>query len=116
MWRQVYDALGDDADRVRFVFITVDPQRDTPERLKVHLQAFNPKFIGLTGSPEELEKAYQAFGVFQEKDTTSETAAGYLVTHTASSFLVDPEGQWRERLSYGTPVEDIVHDVRAVLE
>lgn len=115
-WRQVHQALGDDAARVRFVFVTVDPERDTSERLGMHVNAFNPDFIGLTGSTAELETVYRIFDVYHEKDTSSGSAAGYLVSHTATTFVIDPDGNWILRLTYGTPVEDIVHDVRQVLK
>jgi protein SCO1/2 len=115
-WKRVHEALGEEAERVRFVFITVDPERDTPERLREHVENFNPDFFGLTGAPDELEPVYQQFGVYYEKDTATESAAGYLVSHTASSFVVDPDGQWRLRHSFGTSVEDIVHDVRQLLK
>ena len=114
-WGQVYDALGDDAKRVRFVFITVDPERDTPERLQQHLAAFNPEFIGLTGSLDQLEAIYRAFYVYREKAQGSQSAVGYLVNHTAGTFLIDPEGRWRLRYGFGTPPEDIVEDIRTLL-
>ncbi|MGD8627111.1 MAG: SCO family protein [Anaerolineae bacterium] len=115
-WRKVHEALGDDADRVRFVFVTVDPERDTVEKLGLHVNAFNPDFIGLTGSQEALEAVYNIFDVYYEKDTSSGSALGYLVSHTATTFVLDPQGVWRLRETYGTPVEDIVHDVRQLLE
>lgn len=114
-WKRVHETLGADAQEVRFVFVTVDPERDTPERLKQHLEVFGSDFIGLTGTPEELQPVYQAFGVYFEKDTETESAAGYLVNHTASAFVVDPEGRWRLKFSFGTSVEDIVHDIKQLL-
>jgi protein SCO1/2 len=115
-WRQVYEALGKDAQRVRFVFITVDPERDTAERLGTHVSAFNPDFVGLTGTLDQLDAVYQIFGVFHQKDTSSGSAAGYLVSHTATTFVIDPAGQWRLRETYGTPKEDLVHDIRQLLK
>jgi protein SCO1/2 len=115
-WRKVHEALGDDADRVRFVFVTVDPERDTPERLGLHVRAFNPDFIGLTGAEEELQPIYDFFDIVFEKDTSSGSALGYLINHTATTFVVDPEGQWRLRETFGTEIEDIVHDIRQLLE
>jgi protein SCO1/2 len=114
-WRRVHEALGDDAQQVRFVFVTVDPERDTPERLGRHVGAFNPDFVALTGSPEELEAVYEVFGVVHEKDASSASAAGYLVNHTATTFALDPAGQWRLRLTYGTAAEDIAHDIRQLI-
>jgi protein SCO1/2 len=115
-WRKVHAALGKDAEQVRFVFVTVDPARDTPERLGLHVNAFSPDFVGLTGSQEDLEAVYGVFDVYYQKDTSSGSAAGYLISHTATTFVIDPEGQWRLRETYGTLVEDIVYDIRQLLE
>jgi protein SCO1/2 len=114
-WRKVHESLGDDAARVRFVFVTVDPERDSVERLSLHVNAFNPDFIGLTGTPEALQAVYDIFDVFYEKDNSSASALGYLVNHTATTFVLDTEGVWRLRETYGTPYEDIVHDIRQLL-
>jgi protein SCO1/2 len=116
IWHKVHQALGQDAGAVRFVFVTVDPERDTPERLGLHVNAFSPDFVGLTGTPEQLEAIYGVFGVVHEKDTSSGSAAGYLVNHTATTFVLDREGAWRLRETYGTPVEDLVHDIRQLLK
>jgi protein SCO1/2 len=115
-WRRVHQSLGDDADRVRFVFVTVDQERDTPARLQLHVDAFNPDFVGVTGSPAELESLYHAFNVKFEKNTSSGSALGYLISHTATTFVLDTEGKWRLRETYGTEVEDLVYDIRLLLE
>lgn len=115
-WRKVHESLGEDADRVRFVFVTVDPERDSAERLGLHVNAFNPDFIGLTGTPEALEAVYDIFDVFYEIDASSASALGYLVNHTATTFVLDTEGVWRLRETYGTPYEDIAHDIRQLLD
>jgi protein SCO1/2 len=115
-WRKIHEGLGDDAQRVRFVFVTVDPERDTAERLGMHVNAFNPDFIGLTGTPEELDSVYEIFDVYYEKDASSGSALGYLVNHTATTFVLDPEGKWRLRETYGTEAADIVHDIQQLLK
>jgi protein SCO1/2 len=115
-WRRVHEGLGNDAAKVRFVFVTVDPERDTAERLQLHVDAFNPDFVGLTGSAAELESLYQAFDVKFEKNDVPESALGYLISHTATTFVVDPEGMWRLRETYGTEVEDLIYDIRQLLE
>lgn len=115
-WRKVHETLGDDADRVRFIFVTVDPERDTVDRLRLHVSAFHPDFIGLTGPPDELEAFYQVFDIFSEKTSSSGSATGYLIAHTATTFVLDPEGRWRLRESYGTPIEDLVYDIRLLLK
>lgn len=114
-WKQVQNALGDDADNVTFVFITVDPERDTRARLRAHLANFGSDFVGLTGETARLEAVYQAYGVYYEKDTSQETAAGYLMNHTGSTYVIDKEGRWRVRFPFGMSVEDMVHDIRLLL-
>ena len=116
LWRKVHDELGTDADGVRFVFITVDPERDTRERLREHLALFSPDIIGLTGTLEELEPVYQAYGVYREKEILPDSDLGYQVTHTASAYVIDAEGNWRLRHLFGTPAEDVVHDLRQLLD
>lgn len=115
-WRQVYETLGYDVDKVRFVFVTVDPERDTVERLGLHVSAFHPEFIGLTGPADELQALYEVFDIFSEKVDSSGSATGYLITHTATTFMLDLESRWLLRESYGTPVEDLVHDIRLLLQ
>jgi protein SCO1/2 len=115
-WRRVMEELGSDADQVRFVFVTVDPERDTRERLREHLALFSPDIVGLAGTLEELEPIYQAYGVYREKVTLPDSELGYQVTHTASAYVIDPDGYWRLRHLFGTPSEDIVYDIRQLLE
>lgn len=115
-FKRIHDALGKDAAQVDFVFITVDPERDTPARLKERLQIFDPSFIGLTGDPDTLARVWQAYGIYQEKVEAEGSAAGYLMNHTSSTLLVDPAGNLRLAYSFGTPYEDIVHDIRELLK
>lgn len=115
-WKQVAEQLGADAARVRFVFVTVDPERDTVEQLGRYLPLFSPDFVGLTGTPEALEPVYQAYAVYHQKVLRADSALGYLVDHTATTYVIDPTGTWRLLESYGTPAEDIVHDVQLLLK
>ncbi len=112
IWKQVEQELGDDAERVKFVFITVDPERDTTKRLKEHVELFSQNFIGLTGSDEELLPIYEVYNIYHEQDDSSNSAAGYLVSHTASSFLINPEGKLQSSFSFGTTSDEIVRDIR----
>jgi protein SCO1/2 len=112
---QVLKGLGDAGDRVRFLFITVDPERDTPEVLATYVTAFHPAIVGLTGSSEELAAVYQDYGIFIEKQVLNESAVGYIVNHTARVFLVDAEGRLRLSYAFGTPPEDILNDIRHLL-
>jgi protein SCO1/2 len=116
IWKRIEETLGDDAASVRFVYISVDPERDTPEKMAEHLAVFSPNFIGLTGTLEELLPLYSAFGVYREKEQISESAAGYIINHTARMFLLDRNTRWRLSFAPETLVEDIVHDIRLLVK
>jgi protein SCO1/2 len=113
--KRVLEGLGDDADRVTFLFITVDPERDTPEVLGTYVTAFHPAIVGLTGAPNDLATVRQDYGVFAEKEVLEGSAAGYIVNHTARVFLVDAEGRLRLSYSFGTPSGDVLEDIRHLL-
>jgi protein SCO1/2 len=113
--RQVRDRLGDQADQVQFVFITVDPQRDTPERIGQYVAAFDPSFAGLSGSETELEPVWKSYWVYRAINQ-QDSAAGYLVDHSTRLYLIDKAGSLRLTFAFGTPVDDILQDVRHVLK
>jgi protein SCO1/2 len=112
---QTLRELGSQADQVQVIFVTVDPQRDTPERVQEYVDHFNPSFIGLSGSEAELSKVWSDYGVFREV-VEGKSAAGYLVDHTARVTLIDQQGNLRVSFPFDTPVEDIVHDVELLLK
>lgn len=91
--------LGLAPEDLRIIFVTVDPERDSPEMVKAYVEGFDPSVIGLAGSVEETEKAKAAFGVFSEKsgDVDSEF---YLVDHTALTFLIDADGTFEGTIAY----------------
>lgn len=113
--KQVMEKLGDKKDNTRVVFVSVDPGRDTPEKTQEYVSRFSPDFIGLSGSQKDLEPVWQAYGVFRE-EISGATAAGYTVNHTARTYLIDADGNLRLSYAYGTPVEDIVHDLKLLLD
>ena len=114
-WKQVQNALQDTSDRLKFVFVTVDPARDTVEQLRKHLSVYSPNFYGLTDTPEKLQPVYDAFGVYREKVSISNRATGYLMNHTSRIFLIEATGEWRLSYPFDAKAEDIVHDVRQLL-
>lgn len=103
------------AEQIRVVFVTVDPERDTSQDVQEYVGRFNSSFIGLSGSLDDLEKIWQDFGVFREI-TQSGSAAGVLINHTARVTLIDKDGNVRLSYGFGTPVEDIVHDLKLLLK
>jgi len=111
---QALGELGDQADQVQVLFVTVDPERDTPERMQEYVNHFNPDFIGLSGSEADLAKVWNSYGVFREV-VEGTSAAGYLVNHTARVTLIDQQGNLRVSFPVETPVEDVVHDLKLLL-
>lgn len=94
--------MGKDADKMRFLFVTVDPERDTPEQLKTYLSGFEPRIIGLTGTPEEIAAAAKAYRVFYEKVPNGDD---YTMNHTALVYLMDETGRMKGALAFGVPAE-----------
>lgn len=114
--KSALEKLGEDkAGQVQVLFVTVDPERDTPERMQAYADHFNSSFIGLSGSQTELEKIWKEYGIFREI-VPGDSAAGYSVNHTARVIVIDRQGSMR--VSFGTdmPVEDIVHDLKIILK
>ena len=113
--KQALDQVGAGADQVQVLFVTVDPQRDTPEKMQEYVNHFNPDFIGLSGTEPDLAKVWSEYGVFRQVvDGTS--ASGYIVDHTARVTLIDQQGNLRVSFPFDTPVEDVVHDLKLLLE
>ena len=115
-FKRIHRELGEKADRVKFVLVTADPDRDKPERLKKYLEIFDSDFIGLVGTQEELDAVYKDYDVYVEKEETEDSSAAYLVSHTASTFLIDPKGNWRLLYDFGTAPDDVVADIEVLLE
>jgi len=103
-----------DADEIQIVLITVDPARDTPERIQDYVENFNTDFIGLSGTEEELAPIWNGYGIFRAIPGTA-SAGGYLVDHTARVTLIDRQGNLRLSFPSDMPVEDIVHDLKLML-
>jgi protein SCO1/2 len=114
-FKRVKAELGARAEDVRFVMITVDPERDTPDRLSRYVASFDPSFIGLWGDPAAIQQLAERYGIVAEKRAVADSSAGYLVDHTAMAFLVDKQGLLRAGYPLGVKVEDMAADVRALL-
>lgn len=110
-WAQARRILGDRADRTRFVFVSVDPDRDTPEAARGYAQRFDSTFLGVVASAEQLARLRRDWGVTAH--ATDDTRDGeYLVAHPGRTFVVDPDGRLRLRYSIGTPAAEIAADLR----
>ena len=116
-FKQVYQILGTDAGRVRVVFVTVDPERDAPPRLKQYLAIFgsDSAFVGLSGTPEQLAPVYKAYDITHEKVPSKTDPRDYFMNHTAATFVIDRAGQWQVTKKYGTSPEEFAADIRLIL-
>lgn len=112
-FRTVKRGLGADADKLAVVFISVDPEQDTIERLRQYVDAFDPSFIGLRGDTATLAKIGPQYDLYYQKQPLGDGT--YTVDHTAISYLIDPEGKLRTIYPYGTPAAGITTDIRALL-
>ena len=99
--------LGKKADRIVPVFISVDPERDTPEKLGEYVRNFDARFVGLTGTPEEIAKAAKAYRVYYKKVPNADLPDDYSIDHTSIFYLMDPEGEFVTHFSPTTPVDDM---------
>jgi protein SCO1/2 len=110
----VMQKLGPQADQVQVLFITLDPERDTPELLASYVPAFDKRFVGLYGTPEQTAKTAKDFKVFYSK--VPGTAPGsYTIDHMAGSYVFDRDGRLRLFIRHGGSADAIVHDVRQLL-
>ena len=110
---EVMKLLGDKADRLQVVMITVDPERDTPDVLKAYVTGFDPRFLGLSGTPEQIKQAASAFKAYYAK--TSPVNGTYSMDHTASFYLIDPKGESRVLLNNNAGAQAVAHDVGLLL-
>ena len=104
---QALEQLGDKAKNVVPIFITLDPERDTPEAMGNYVKSFGPNFVGLTGSPEAIAATAKAYRVSYAKVENKESAADYSVDHSALVYLMDPEGRYVTHFSYGLSAEQM---------
>jgi protein SCO1 len=111
----VYKALGNDAKRVKTVYISVDPQRDTPEVLKEDLSSFDVDALGLTGTKPQIDKVVAEFGASYQIIPTPESEEKYTVAHSTTMYALDTDGRTRILFPYDATIDQIVTGVRAIL-
>lgn len=110
----VMQELGPQADKVQVLFITLDPERDTPELLSKYVPAFDPRFLGLVGDKAQTDKVAADFKVFFQKVPGKEPGS-YSMDHTAGSYVFDPQGRIRLFVRHGQGAAPIVHDLKLLL-
>ena len=112
--QKVKSLLGEQANEVDVLFVTVDPERDLPARLKEYLAFFDPTFVGLSGTDAQIDAIKLPWGVLGAKQP-ADANGQYLVDHTTSLYAIDPDGNLRLVWGYGTSPEDIAEDIEHIL-
>jgi protein SCO1/2 len=111
---QARKILGPDGDKVQGVFITVDPERDTPEVLRAYMANFDPSFVALRGTPEQTAAIAKDFKVYFKK-VDGKSAGNYTMDHSAASFVYDAQGRLRLYTRYGTGSQALADDLKLLL-
>jgi len=112
---ELFEELGDQAEEVRFYFVTVDPERDTPQTLAEYLSAFDSRFIGVRPEVESLPALLAAYGATAFVDPAHSDADSGVIAHTTRLFLVDKDGLLRAHYPFDTQAADLLADVRYLL-
>lgn len=108
----VHRKLGKDAEHIQVVFVTLDPERDTQERLAGYTTGFNPTFMGLYGTQAELDTVIKAYGVTAIRRELPNSGLQYTIDHSPFIYVIDQQGIMRELLQDGIPIDDMVSDIR----
>jgi protein SCO1 len=110
----VMQELGPQANQVQVLFVTLDPERDTPALLKDYVPAFHPSFVGLYGTPAEIAQTAKEFKVWYKKVPGKEPGS-YSIDHTAGSYVFDKQGKVRLFLRHAQGTKPVVHDLKQLL-
>jgi protein SCO1/2 len=108
--------LGAQAAQLQVIYVTVDPERDTPERMKNYLRAFDPTFVGATGTPQQMERVRRDYGITATKKMIEGSKTDYVVGHSSYLYFVDRKGSLRALLPFGRTASDVVHDATLLLK
>lgn len=109
------DKLGPKAESVTPIFITIDPERDTPAQLAAYVKSFHPRLVGLTGTPAEIEAAIKAYRVYAKKVPDPKSTAGYTMDHSTFIYVMGPDGAYRTHFTHATSVDAMAERLAKVL-
>ena len=114
--KQIKALLGPQAADVAVLYVSVDPERDTPEVLKRYIGAFDPDFLSATGDIESVRRFASEFGAAFEKQKPAGTSASYLMAHTSFTYLLDRDGRWRMTFAFKTPVDAVARETLRIVQ
>lgn len=107
------DQIGaDKARQVVPIFVTLDPERDTPENVATYVQNFSPNLVGLTGTPEQIKAVADAYKIYYKKVPVPDSEMGYVVDHSGFVYLMDPDGKYVTHFAHTTAEQAMVDDLR----
>ncbi|MDZ4380940.1 MAG: SCO family protein [Parvibaculum sp.] len=109
------DQLGDKAEKVQPLFVTIDPERDTPEVMARYVTLFHPRLKGLTGTPEQIARIAKAYHVFYRK-AEDESSSDYTMDHSSIVFLMGPDGEYLKLFPPQTPPEKMAEAIASYIE
>ena len=113
---EAYTQLDNDArDKLRVIFVSVDPVRDTPEQLAHYVRFFNEQFIGLTGDPVQINRLTQSLGIFHMQ-VAGKDDANYLVSHSSSILIINPAGEFQGLFSAPHTIDNLVSDLALITQ
>lgn len=98
--------------RVAVIFVSVDPERDTPARLREYGEFFHPAVVGVTGTPEELAAIARRYGVFYARQPVATAGGGYVVDHSSDTYVVAPDGRLDGKIAHAVPPEQVAAEIR----
>lgn len=102
--------------KVAMIFVSVDPKRDTPERLKEYAEFFHPAIVGATGTPEVIAEVTKRYGVFYAEQKVATAGGGYVVDHSSDTFVIAPDGQLVAKIAHATPPDQVAVAIRKHLQ
>jgi cytochrome oxidase Cu insertion factor (SCO1/SenC/PrrC family) len=109
------DTLGPMAEKIQPVFISIDPDRDTPDVLKAYVENFGPRLMGLTGTPEEIATVAKAYRVHYAKAANAASPESYLMDHTSIIYLMGPDGRFVQHFAYTTDAAKLGRELKAAV-
>jgi protein SCO1/2 len=112
---EVMRQLGPQANEVVVLFVTLDPERDSPDMLKAYMDAFDPRFIALTGSSAETAQVAKQYKIFWQKTPLPGSALVYTIDHTTNSIVIDQQGRTRLIVPHEMPAADVAHDLKLLM-
>lgn len=107
---------SEELGKVAMIFVSVDPKRDTPERLKEYAEFFHPAIVGATGTPEVIAEIAKRYGVFYAEQKVATAGGGYVVDHSSDTFVIAPDGQLVAKIAHATPPDQVVVAIRKHLQ